>query len=187
MLQLTLRADHQTSTLLCATIDSLDDVDQLLLVLQDPVQLIIVSSTEIAHHMFIAEEEHKGDWIVEFYERDISASLEKKMPEGQNNNNPTAEGLLTVHLLEIGDLVEITDVDDGKILHTVGDACDNLAEEPKKGRGRRLTIEDFVLSHAIRIPITTEADDDQSLVFRHNSLVDVPASDEMGKYNGTHV
>jgi hypothetical protein len=87
--QLTLRANHQTSTLLCATVDSLDDIDQLLLVLQDPVELVVVSSTKVAHHMFIAEEEHKGDWIVEFYEKDISASLEKKMPDGQDNNTIT--------------------------------------------------------------------------------------------------
>ena len=87
--RLTLRAHHQTSTLLCATVDSLDDIDQLLLVLQDPVQLVVVSSTKVAHHMFIAEEEHKGDWIVEFYEKDISASLEKKMPDGQHNNTIT--------------------------------------------------------------------------------------------------
>ena len=49
-----------------------------------------------------------------------------------------------------------------------------------------MTVEDFVLSHAIGIPITTEADDDQALVFGHDSLVDVPAGDEMGEYDGAH-
>ena len=43
------------------------------------------------------------------------------------------------------------------------------------------------MSHAIRIPITTEADDDQSLVLGHDRLVDVPAGDEMGEYDGTHI
>ncbi len=98
------------------------------------------------------------------------------MPDSQHNNNGTTEGPLTVHLLEIGDLIEITDVDDGEVLDTVGDACGNLAGAKKGTRGR-LTIEDFVLAHAIRIPITTEADDDQALVLGHNRLVDVPASD----------
>jgi hypothetical protein len=83
---------------------------------------------------------------------------------------------LTIHLLEIGNLIKITDVDNGEVLHTVGDACGRLVEA-KKGKRRRLTIQDFVLSHAIRIPITTEADDDQSLVLGHNRLVDVPAGD----------
>ena len=40
--------------------------------------------------------------------------------------------------------------------------------------------------HAIRIPITTEADDNQSFVLGHDRLVDVPACDEMGEYHGTH-
>lgn len=30
-------------------------------------------------------------------------------------------GVLTVHLLEVRDLVEIADVDDGKVLDSVGD------------------------------------------------------------------
>lgn len=53
-------------------------------------------------------------------------------------------------------------------------------------REGELTVEDFILAHAIRIPIATEADDDQSLVLGHNRLVDVPAGDKMGKYDGTH-
>ena len=51
---------------------------------------------------------------------------------------------------------------------------------------RELTVEDFILPHAIRIPVTTEADDDQSLVFRHDRLVDMPAGDEMGEHDGAH-
>jgi hypothetical protein len=60
-----------------------------------------------------------------------------------------------------------------------------LAGAADLGRGI-LTIKDFILSHAIGIPITTEADDDQSLVLGHDRLVDVPAGDEMGEYDGTH-
>jgi hypothetical protein len=64
-------------------------------------------------------------------------------------------------------LVEIANVDDSKVLDTVGDL-----------------IENFILSHAIRIPIATETDDNQALFFAHNSLVDVPASDKMREYDG---
>lgn len=49
-----------------------------------------------------------------------------------------------------------------------------------------LTIEDFILTHTIRIPVATEADDDQALFLRHDGLVDVPAADKMGKYDRTH-
>lgn len=91
--QLTLRTDDQTTALLGSTVDSLDNVDQLLFILQNPVELIIITSTEIAHHMFISEEEHESDGIVEF-----------------------------VHLLEVGNLVEVADVDDSEVLDTVGDA-----------------------------------------------------------------
>jgi hypothetical protein len=63
---LTLWANHQTATFLRATVDSLDDINQLLLILQHPVQLVVVASTKIAHHMFVAEEEHEGDWVVKF-------------------------------------------------------------------------------------------------------------------------
>jgi hypothetical protein len=72
--QLTLRTDHQTATLLRTTVDGLDDINQLLLILQNPVQLVVVASTKIAHHVFVAEEEHEGDWVVQFYKRDISAN-----------------------------------------------------------------------------------------------------------------
>lgn len=91
--QLTLRTDNQTATLLRSTINSLDDINQLLLILQHPVQLVIVAGAEVAHHVLVAEEEHEGDGIIEF-----------------------------IHLLKIGNLVEVADVDDGEVLNTVGDS-----------------------------------------------------------------
>jgi len=62
-----LRTDNQTATLLRSTVDSLDDINQLLLVLQHPVQLVIVAGAEIAHHVLVAEEKHEGDGIIESY------------------------------------------------------------------------------------------------------------------------
>ncbi len=87
----TLRTDHQTSPLLCTTIDSLNDINQLLLILQYPVELIVVSRPEIAHHVLVAEEEHERHWIVQF-----------------------------IHLLEVRDLVKIANVDYCEILDTIG-------------------------------------------------------------------
>jgi hypothetical protein len=42
------------------------------------------------------------------------------------------------------------------------------------------------LSHAFRVPVTTEADDHQPLLLAHNSLIDMPATDEMGEDDGAH-
>jgi hypothetical protein len=37
------------------------------------------------------------------------------------------------------------------------------------------------LFHAIRVPVTAKANDHQSFLFAHNSLVDMPACVEMGE------
>jgi len=130
-----LRTNNKTSTLLSTSVDRFNNVDQLLLVFQHPVQLVIISRTKIAHHVLVAEEEHKRDGIVEF-----------------------------VHLVEVGDLVEVADVDDSEVLHTISD-----------------TIENFILPHAVRIPVTAKAYDYQAFFFGKDGLVNVPTSDEMGE------
>ena len=53
-----------------------------------------------------------------------------------------------------------------------------------KWKEEPLTVQDFVLSHPIRVPVTTEADNHQPFVLAHNSLIDMPASDEMRKDDG---
>ena len=87
----------QTSALLGSSVDGLDDINQLLLVLQNPVQLVVVSGSEITHHVFVAEEEHDGHGVVEL-----------------------------VHLVEVWHLVQIADVDDCEILDAVGDAVEDF-------------------------------------------------------------
>jgi len=124
-----LGADNQTSALLRTAIDRLNNVNQFLFVLQHPVEFVVVTSAEITHHVFVPEEEHDCHGIVKL-----------------------------VHLVEIGDLVEIANVDNSEILDSVGDA-----------------VEDFVLAHTVRIPITTEANDNEALFFGHDGLIDVPA------------
>lgn len=52
--------------------------------------------------------------------QEVSAQiLEKK-------NNLMTEVLLTVHLLKVGDLVEIAHIDDSKVLNSIGDAYRHL-------------------------------------------------------------
>lgn len=74
-----------------------------------------------------------------------------------------------VHLVEVGDLVDVADVDYGEVLDAVGDA-----------------EEDFVLSHAVGIPVAAEADYHEALFVREDCLVDVPACGEMGEDDGAH-
>jgi len=49
------------------------------------------------------------------------------------------------------------------------------------------TVENFILSHTVWIPVAAKPDDYQTVFFGHDSLVDVPASLEMGEDDGTHV
>lgn len=88
-INLTLWTDDQTTALLRALVDGFDDVDQLLFVFQHPIQLVIVTRSEIAHHVFIAIEEHDRHRIVEL-----------------------------VHRVEIGDLVDVAQVNDGEVCTT---------------------------------------------------------------------
>jgi len=90
--------------------------------------------------MFIAEEEHEGNRVVKF-----------------------------VHLFEVGDLIEIADIDDGEVLDAVGNA-----------------VKDFVLSHAVGVPVSSEADNHESLFFGKDRLVDVPPCNEMWENDGSH-
>lgn len=46
-------------------------------------------------------------------------------------------------------------------------------------------IEDLILPQALGISVTTEADDNKSLLFGHDGLVDVLCGNEMGENHGT--
>lgn len=86
MRMLTFRTDDQTAPFLRALVDRLDDVDQLLLVLEHPIELVVVARPEIAHHVLVAEEEHNRHRIVEL-----------------------------VHFVKFRNLVDIAEVDHGKV------------------------------------------------------------------------
>lgn len=176
---LTLGTDDQTTALFRALVDGFDNVDQLLLVLQYPIQLIIVTRSEIAHHVFIAVEEHDRHRIVEL-----------------------------VHRVKIGDLVDVAQVDDGEVCGA-GLLSDWLSDSSMETRGLTLhslgdLVENFILantcearvSRAIRrwrggrltvgIVVATEADHHEALLFGENGLVNVPGSSQVRQYNRTH-
>ena len=78
--------DNETPSLLCPLVNSFHNVDQLLLVFKHPVEFIIVTSTKIAHHVFVPIEEHYGHRIIEF-----------------------------VHCIELRNLIDIAEIDDCKV------------------------------------------------------------------------
>ncbi len=67
-----LGADDQTAALFRAAVHRLDDVDELLLVLEDPVELVVVAGAKVDHHVFVAKEEHDCARIVELYGSKVS-------------------------------------------------------------------------------------------------------------------
>jgi hypothetical protein len=86
--------------------------------------------------MFVSEKEHDRDRIVQL-----------------------------VHLVEIGNFIDIDEIKDCKVLAYFGDF-----------------EQDFVLLHAFLIVVTTEPDDDEAIVFGHDGLVDVPAGVEVWEH-----
>lgn len=60
-----LRGHHKPLALAGATVDDLEDVDELLLVREVEVKLVVVARAEVAHHMPVAVEEHHRHRVVE--------------------------------------------------------------------------------------------------------------------------
>jgi hypothetical protein len=98
-----LGTDDQTTSLLGTSVHRLEDINELLLVLKNPFDLIIVTGAQIDHHVLVSEEEHERTRVVKF-----------------------------VHLVEVGDLVDVAEVDDSEVADLVGDL-----------------VEDFILAHAV--------------------------------------
>lgn len=123
-----LRADHQTSALLGAAEHGLEDVDELLLVIKNPVQLVIVTGSEIAHDVLVAEEEHDGARVVQLVHGVEIGDL-----------RPRLEPALARILLTTGEthLVDVTKVDGGEILDTVG-----------------YLVQHFILPHAVLLGVS---------------------------------
>jgi hypothetical protein len=97
------------------------------------------------------------------------------------------DGIVEVHLLEVGNLVKVADVDNSKALDAVGDTCDRLAINASPRRRKVIrTIENFILAHAVGIPVTAEAYDYQALFLGKDGLVNMPTSNMMGENDRAH-
>jgi hypothetical protein len=106
--------------------------------------------------MLISKEEHNGHRIVQ---------LQKSVP-----CFTIAVGVTYfVHALEVWYFIQIADVDYGEVLDSV---CD--------------TVENLILSHTVRVRISSKADDDKAVFLAEDCLINVPPGAEMGKNDGTH-
>ena len=70
--------NYETTSLLCATVHGFDYVNHLLLIVERPIDLVVVPSAEVDHDMFITKKEHDCTGIVQlihgveiWYFRDI--------------------------------------------------------------------------------------------------------------------
>lgn len=131
-----LGTDDESASLARALVDRLDEVDELLLVVEHPVDLVVVSRPEVDHHVLVAVEEHDGARVVEL-----------------------------IHPVKVGHLVEVDEVDDGKVPDPVG----NLVER-------------LVLAGAGLVVQPAEAEDDDPLLLGEDGLVDVPARLEVRQH-----
>ena len=110
---LTLRTNHQTTSLLGTLVDRLDDIDQLLLVFEHPVQFIVVSGSEITHHMFVSTS------VVS-----VDCSGERRQREQRRRNSPVEEHdghriEQFVHGVEFRHLVDVAEVNHGEVCAVV--------------------------------------------------------------------
>jgi len=88
---------NNTSSLDGAAVDSLNDVDHLLLVLQSPVDLVVVTRAQIDHDVLVPVEEHGGAGVIQL-----------------------------VHLVEVGHLRDVHQVANRKVLYLFGDLVQSL-------------------------------------------------------------
>lgn len=63
---LTFRTHDETAPFLSTLVDSFNNVYQLLLIFKHPIQLVVVTCAEIAHHMLVPPEEHDRHGIEKF-------------------------------------------------------------------------------------------------------------------------
>lgn len=154
-------AHNQAAALLGTTVDGLDDIYELLFVFDDPLDLVVVASAQIDHHVLVAPEEHDRAWIIELVHY-CNPLEERAASRTATWREPT--------FVEVGNLLVVTDVDDGKVLHLGSNAREHV-----------------VLSHAVRVAVFAKADDHNAVGFREDGLVNMPGLLELRDNKRAHV
>ena len=83
---------------------------------------LVVASSKIAHHILVSKENYYRHRVIDFCTIDVSVDALRS----QFKFNIMNKVLLTVHLLEVGDLVEIAYIGDGTVLDSIGDTYNYL-------------------------------------------------------------
>ena len=130
------RGDHQTFALARASIDHFYDVDDVLAIVHRPVDLVVIAGGGIHHDVLVAEEEHHGARVVKL-----------------------------IHVIEIGHLCDVHEVDNAEIAHILGEGKEHL-----------------VLLHALGVIVVPEANQDHLLLLRHDGLVHGPRTAQVWKH-----
>ena len=104
--------DHQSPALPRTAIHGLNNVNELVRVIERPIDFVVISRSEINHDVLVSEEEHDRARIIQL------------VPERQKNvtSGPPRwdYDLHVLHLIKIWHLGDIHEISHGKILHFVG-------------------------------------------------------------------
>ena len=125
----------QTKTFPRTSVHHLNNVYHFLLITKGPINFVVVSSAQVDHYVLIPVEEHGGTVVVQL-----------------------------VHLIKILDLVNVHHVNNGKVLHLLGNLSKNL-----------------ILDHAGWVGITPEPNHHHPVFLRYDGLVHLPAVIQMWK------
>lgn len=126
----------------------------------------LVKKGEHTHHMFIPKKELNNQLVPVPCTR---TKKKKKMKDRRRTYHNGHRIIKLIHGVELGHLVDITQVNHGKVLDLIG----NLGQ-------------DVILPQTVWVAIFSEPDDHQTLAFAEDALVDVPGGAQMRKDDGSH-
>ncbi|KAH3660218.1 hypothetical protein OGAPHI_007423 [Ogataea philodendri] len=136
-----LRTYHKSLALDGTAVDGFYDIDKLLFVANREVELVVVACAKVAHHVLVAVEEHHRHRVVQL-----------------------------VHLVEVGNLVDVAQIDNGKLA--------DLGRNP---------VQQLVHQHAVAVGVAAKPDHHQTVVLGQNGLVNVPARSKVRQKYASHV
>ena len=147
--------DDETAPLSRSSVDGLDNIDHLLLVVDGPVDLVVVPRPQVDHDVLVPVEEHDGARVVELVhcvevghlkemrknKRNVERMRRRRMKKtrrrrrsvemrqkGRVGKNELTDSLHGVSSLQSQNthLGDIDEIDDGVILHELGDRIEDL-------------------------------------------------------------
>lgn len=152
--------DDETATLGRSAVDGLDNVDHLLLVGNGPVDLVVVTGTQVNHDVLVTERE-----MCQPHDPVLAADC----PPSSHLDSPVKEHERTlviqlVHLGEVWHFCNVDQVDGGKVLHLFAHAVERL-----------------VHGHALRVVVVAKADAHNTVFLNEDGLQAVSYGQVVGQ------